>query len=137
MPARRWLRFESFDSERGSERDTQPVHTTGPEGRALDAVRRVLLVSVDGLHQVDWVQHGQDTTSTSSLVTALQSNATAIFADTLPPGTIFTSNITSGPALAAIYGDPNSSDPVAAARAPDVFIEGVQKEGTKVLPGLF
>lgn len=70
-----------------------------------------------------WVQHGQDATSTSSLANALQSHATAIFADTLPPGTIFESNITSGPALAAIFGDPSSSDPVAAARAPDVFIQ--------------
>jgi hypothetical protein len=46
-----------------------------------------------------------------------------MFADILPPGTIFDANITSGPALAAIYGDPTSADPVAAARAPDVFIQ--------------
>lgn len=70
-----------------------------------------------------WVQHATDATSTSAIVAALQSNAAAIFADTLPPGTIFSSSITSGPALATIFGDPNSSDPVAAARAPDVFIQ--------------
>jgi hypothetical protein len=70
-----------------------------------------------------WVQHSLDATATSSIVTALQKNATAIFADTLPPGTIFSANITSGPALAAIFGDPLSADPVAAARAPDVFIQ--------------
>jgi hypothetical protein len=70
-----------------------------------------------------WIQHSSDTTTTATVVTALTANATAMFADTLPPGTIFTSNITSGAALAAIYGDPASSDAVAAARAPDVFIQ--------------
>jgi len=50
-------------------------------------------------------------------------NRTAMFADTLPPDTIFDSNITSGDELAAIFGDPTSSDPVAAARAPNVFIQ--------------
>jgi hypothetical protein len=70
-----------------------------------------------------WIEHRQDSTSTASIVTALESNAAAIFANTVPPGTIFSSNITSGPALAAIFGDPNSDDPIAAARAPDVFIQ--------------
>jgi hypothetical protein len=70
-----------------------------------------------------WVQHALDATSTSSLVVALESNATAMSADTLPPGTVFSSNITSGPLLAALFGDPKSADPVAAARAPDVFIQ--------------
>ena len=41
----------------------------------------------------------------------------------MPPGTIFASNITSGAALAAIYGDPTSTDAVAAARAPNAFIQ--------------
>jgi hypothetical protein len=40
-----------------------------------------------------------------------------------PPGTIFSSSITSGPALAPIFGDPASGNPVAAAHAPDVFIQ--------------
>jgi hypothetical protein len=70
-----------------------------------------------------WIQHSQDATSTSSVVAVLESNATAIFANTLPPGTVFSANITSGSALASLFGDPTSSDPVAAARAPDVFIQ--------------
>jgi hypothetical protein len=70
-----------------------------------------------------WVQHSLDGTPTTSIVTELESNATAIFANTLPPGTIFSANITSGSALCAIFGDPLSKDPVAAARAPDVFIQ--------------
>jgi len=82
----------------------------------------------DGRFQTDdvgllWIQHSQDTATTASIVSALQTKAAAIFANTLPAGTIFTSSITSGAALAAIYGDPASSDPVAAARAPDVFIQ--------------
>jgi len=70
-----------------------------------------------------WIQHNQDPTAASTVAAELESNASAIFAQTLPPGTIFTSNITSGPALAALFGDPLSADPVAAARAPDVFIQ--------------
>jgi hypothetical protein len=70
-----------------------------------------------------WIQHGSDTTATATLVTALTSNAVAINANTLPAGTIFSSNVVSGSALAAIYGDPNSTDPVAAARAPDIVIQ--------------
>jgi len=69
-----------------------------------------------------WIEHTQDSTTTASVVTALESNAAAMFADVLPPGTIFSSNITSGPALAGIFGDP-SVDPIAAAREPDVFIQ--------------
>jgi hypothetical protein len=59
---------------------------------------------------------------------------TAMFADTLPADTIFTSNITSGADLAAIFGDPTSGDPLAAARAPNVFIQpnlGVIYSGSK------
>jgi hypothetical protein len=70
-----------------------------------------------------WIQHSSDTTPTATLVTALTSNAAAINANTLPSGTVFSSNINSGSALAAIFGDPTSSDPVAAARAPDIFIQ--------------
>ena len=67
-------------------------------------------------------------------VTSLQNNATAIHAATLPPGTIFNSNITSGPALSAIFGDPTVPGSIAAARAPDIFIQpdhGVIYSGSK------
>ena len=47
----------------------------------------------------------------------------SMFANVLPPGTIFPSSITSGRALAAIYGDPTSADHLAAARAPNVFVQ--------------
>ena len=50
-------------------------------------------------------------------------NRAAIFADSLPPGTIFRSSIVHGEELAAIYGDPTSGDPIAAARAPNVVIQ--------------
>jgi len=50
-------------------------------------------------------------------------NRAAMFADVLPRGTIFRSSITAGTALAAIYGDPTSGDPLAAARAPNVFVQ--------------
>jgi arylsulfatase A-like enzyme len=66
----------------------------------------------------------QDQTKTATAVTALQTAATAIHADTLPAGTVFSTNITSGAALAAIFGDPTvTSDPVASARAPNAFIQ--------------
>jgi hypothetical protein len=57
-----------------------------------------------------------------------------VFADALPPRTLFASSITSGAALAALFGDPTSSDPLAAARAPNVFIqpnEGVIYSGSE------
>jgi hypothetical protein len=60
-------------------------------------------------------------------------NAAAMFANVLPPGTIFSANINFGHALSAIYGDPTSNDPVAAARAPNVFIQpnwGVMYSGS-------
>jgi hypothetical protein len=47
----------------------------------------------------------------------------AMFADVLPPGTIFSGNIVHGEELAAIYGDPTSDDPIASARAPNVVIQ--------------
>jgi len=43
----------------------------------------------------------------------------------LPPGTIFDANVSFGSDLAQIYGDPTSGDPVAAARAPNIFIQPV------------
>jgi arylsulfatase A-like enzyme len=50
-------------------------------------------------------------------------NQAAMFANVLPPGTIFDANVNFGAELADIYGDPTSGDPVAAARAPNVFIQ--------------
>ena len=50
-------------------------------------------------------------------------NRATMFADVLPPGTIFSSSIVHGEELAAIYGDPTSDDPIAAARAPNVIIQ--------------
>jgi len=50
-------------------------------------------------------------------------NQAAMFANVLPPGTIFDANVNFGAELAGIFGDPLSHDPVAAARAPNVFIQ--------------
>ncbi|MDP8999696.1 MAG: alkaline phosphatase family protein, partial [Myxococcota bacterium] len=50
-------------------------------------------------------------------------HAKAMFATVLPPGTIFHANVNSGAQLAAIYGDPTSGDPIAAARAPNIVIQ--------------
>ena len=69
-----------------------------------------------------WLQN-QSADNVSGVVAALEGDAGPIQASVLPPGTIFTSNITSGSALAAIFGDPTSGDPLAAARAPNVFIQ--------------
>jgi hypothetical protein len=91
-----------------------------------------------------------------------KTNRTAMFADQVPPGTIFPSNINDRDELIDIFGDSTSSDPIAAARAPNVFIQpnwgviysgsskkiaehgggtlddtkAVRKEDTHVLPGL-
>ncbi len=67
-------------------------------------------------------------------VISLRNNAKAIHADTLPPGTIFDSNITSGDELSDIFGDPRVPGSIAAARAPDIFIQpdhGVIYSGSK------
>jgi hypothetical protein len=67
-------------------------------------------------------------------VVSLQNNAKPIHADTLPPGTIFGSNITSGEELSDIFGDPRVPGSIAAARAPDIFIQpghGVIYSGSK------
>jgi arylsulfatase A-like enzyme len=52
-----------------------------------------------------------------------RTNRAAMFADVLPPGTIFRASINHGGELADIYGDPTSDDPIAAARAPNVVIQ--------------
>jgi arylsulfatase A-like enzyme len=67
-------------------------------------------------------------------VASLTSNAAALHAMKLPDGTIFKSSITSGPALSAIFGDPTVPGSIAAARAPDIFIQpdhGVIYSGSK------
>ena len=87
-------------------------------------------LSTNGHFQTDdvgllWLQN-QASGNISSVVSNLQGSVAAIFADKLPSGTVFsTSNgIVSGSPLTALFGDPtNSSDAVAAARAPNVFIQ--------------
>jgi len=67
-------------------------------------------------------------------VISLQNNAKPIHADTLPPGTIFGSNINSGDELSDIFGDPTVPGSIAAARVPDIFIQpdhGVIYSGSK------
>ncbi|HEV3192592.1 MAG TPA: alkaline phosphatase family protein, partial [Polyangiaceae bacterium] len=85
--------------------------------------------ATDGHFQTDdvgilWLQN-QAPANISAVVAQLTDPAhrAAIFADTLPPGTIFSSNINFGTELAAIYGDPTSSDPLAAARAPNAVVQ--------------
>jgi arylsulfatase A-like enzyme len=85
--------------------------------------------AVEGHLQTDdvgivWLQN-QSHANIAAVVAQLENpaNRTAMFADTLPPGTVFTSNINHGDELADIFGDPTSGDPVAAARAPNVFIQ--------------
>jgi hypothetical protein len=65
----------------------------------------------------------QDQTKAPAILAKLQADATAIHASTLPSGTIFTSNISSGAALAALFGDPSVPNSIAAARAPNAFIQ--------------
>jgi hypothetical protein len=69
-----------------------------------------------------WLQpNGQS--DLQNAVTSLTNNAAAIHATVLPDGTIFESNIVSGPALSAIFGDPTVPGSIAQARAPDIFIQ--------------
>jgi predicted AlkP superfamily pyrophosphatase or phosphodiesterase len=86
-------------------------------------------VAIAGHLQTDdtglvWLQD-QSASNIAGVVAQLNDPAhrTAMFADTLPAGTIFTSNINFGAGLAAIFGDPTSGDALAAARAPNVFIQ--------------
>jgi arylsulfatase A-like enzyme len=71
-----------------------------------------------------WLQD-QSATNIANVVAQLTNpaNAAAMFANVLPPGTIFETNITHGEELAEIFGDPTSHDPIAAARAPNAFIQ--------------
>jgi hypothetical protein len=84
-------------------------------------------LSTSGHFQTDdvgllWLQN-QSWSNVANVVAQLQTNAAAIHANTLSSGTIFSNNINSGTNLATLFGDPTSSDPVASARAPNVFIQ--------------
>jgi arylsulfatase A-like enzyme len=83
--------------------------------------------------RIVWLQPNRNP-DLKQAVNSLRQKATAIHATTLPPGTIFNSNIISGPALSAIFGDPTVPGSIAAARAPDIFIQpdhGVIYSGSK------
>jgi arylsulfatase A-like enzyme len=71
-----------------------------------------------------WLQN-QSADNIANVVAQLTNpaNEAAMFANVLPPGTIFEASVNYGAELAEIYGDPTSGDPVAAARAPNVFIQ--------------
>jgi predicted AlkP superfamily pyrophosphatase or phosphodiesterase len=71
-----------------------------------------------------WLQN-QSRANVDAVVAQLTDPAhrAARFANVLPPGTIFDSNINFGEEPAEIYGDPTSGDPIAAARAPNVVIQ--------------
>jgi hypothetical protein len=115
-----------------------PDHTVVAPGDVIDApvdVKQSAFVnpnsgssySQSGHLQTDdvgivWLQPNGASDLTAA-VSSLVSNAAGIHASMLPRGTIFRSNITSGPALAAIYGDPTVPGSLAAARAPDIFIQ--------------
>lgn len=85
--------------------------------------------AVEGFMMADdaalvWLQD-QSKSNIDNVVTQLTNpgNEAAMFANVLPPGTIFDANVNFGHELDEIYGDPTSGDPVAAARAPNVFIQ--------------
>jgi hypothetical protein len=85
--------------------------------------------AVNGHLQTDdvgivWLQD-QSRANVAGVVAQLEDPAhrAAMFADTLPAGTVFSTNVVAGDELADLFGDPTSGDPVAAARAPNVFIQ--------------
>jgi arylsulfatase A-like enzyme len=94
---------------------------TNPNDGSSPVVRGHLQTDDVGLL---WLQD-QSPSNVAAVVTQLEdrTNRLAMSADALPAGTIFRSSISHGVALAAIYGDPTSDDPVAAARAPNVVIQ--------------
>ena len=67
-----------------------------------------------------WLQD-QSPANVSQVVAQLQANRKAMFADALPPDASLSQSITSGDALATIFGE--KSDALAAAREPDVLIQ--------------
>jgi predicted AlkP superfamily pyrophosphatase or phosphodiesterase len=82
-----------------------------------------------------WLSN-QSTSNVNAIVSALMdpTNASSIHATTAPAGFALAHNVSSGAELASLFGDATSPiDPVAAARAPDVFIqpnEGVIYSGS-------
>jgi len=79
-----------------------------------------------------WLQN-QSPDNVTGVLNQLLDNAALIYAGSLPARTIFSQNITAGADLAKIFGDPTSGDPLAAARAPNIFIqpdEGVIYSGS-------
>ena len=92
-----------------------------PNDGSSPAVKGFLMADDVGLL---WLQD-QSKANVTNVIAQLTSSANeaAMFANVLPPGTIFDANINYGTELANIYGDPMSSDPVAAARAPNVVIQ--------------
>ena len=84
-------------------------------------------LSTSGHFQTDdvgllWLQN-QSSSNVANVVAHLHANTVSMHANTLPPGTIFNSSINYGSNLATLYGDPTSSNRVAAARAPNVVIQ--------------
>ena len=69
-----------------------------------------------------WLQN-QSEANVKGVVEILRANAAAIHATTLPADTIFKTSITSGDPLADIFGNPLVPMSLAAARAPNVFIQ--------------
>jgi len=100
--------------------------TTGPtKGHAYATAGHLQTDDVGLL----WLQD-QSQTNRTAVIAQLRDNSAAIFADKLPDDTLFTESIVSGRAIAALFGD----GPLAAARAPDVFIQpnaGVIYSGSK------
>jgi hypothetical protein len=86
------------------------------------------VLSTSGHLQTDdvglvWLQN-QSKPNIVNVTAIIRTNAGAEFADTLPPGTIFSANVTSGTALAKLFGDPtDTGNELAYARAPDIFIQ--------------
>ena len=100
--------------------------TTGPtKGHAYATAGHLQTDDVGLL----WLQD-QSEKNRSAVVAQLRGNSRALFADKLPDDVLFSENIVSGRAIAAIFGD----GPLAADRAPDVFIQpnaGVIYSGSK------
>lgn len=71
-----------------------------------------------------WLQN-QNNVNVSDVVQMLSDPLfrSAMGASVRPSGSIFSSNIVSGSELSLAFGDPQSSDPLASARAPNVFVQ--------------
>ena len=69
-----------------------------------------------------WASNGA---SLAAITTALQGAVTRIHADVLPAGTVFTgtSGVIVGAQLKTLFGDPSVAGSLAAARAPDAFVQ--------------